>query len=127
MTLSYEEHILLEIKTTEHKLFKRTASLYDELTIVDNKFLPMVDIRLAEMFTLKNTLYTLVFTHSELYSSTDFIDLLKTWNNIYKQMKSVVVNNDSNTSWMANAFHRYSVQHQLIQEFLHTFDKHISE
>lgn len=118
MELTYEKHIIIELKTATNKLFKRTAALYDELTIVENKHLPLVTLRLSEMFTLKNTLYTLMFTDKQFYDNQDFIELLKKWNQVYKQMKSVVMNNDQNTSWMAGAFHDYSQQNQTVMEIL---------
>lgn len=118
MKLTYEKHMDIELKTATNKLYKRTAALYDELTIVENKHLPLVTLRLSEMFTLKNTLYTLMFTHQQFYDNQEFIELLKTWNQVYKQMKSVVMNNDLNTSWMAGSFHTYSQQNEKVLAIL---------
>lgn len=117
-----EKNVLGELLKMEEQLFLKTKLLFNDLMEAEDKRFPLVEYRLSEGFTLKQSIISFLSSNYEFdLERGEVIELLESWDNLNYEMKEVVEDNDSNTSWMSSRFDQYQERHK---EFYDSFNTH---
>ncbi len=94
---------------------KKTNILFHELTNKDNSEIAMIEFRCSEIFTLKSNLALFISIRYE-FANSDISSLLTYWDNLFHEIKSIISNDDRNTSWLSSKFEHYKEQHELVDD-----------
>lgn len=125
-TINDELYFTGELINLETDLFEKTKFLYNDLIENSDKNINLVQFRLSEIFTLKQTLDLYLKIKFEL-QSYEITSLLSFWDDTFHEMKEVVADNDSNTSWMYSRFDNFKGQHEIVDSMLRTHYNSLKE
>ncbi|ENH96693.1 hypothetical protein J416_09354 [Gracilibacillus halophilus YIM-C55.5] len=106
------------------ELYEHLANLHEKTQLLCNEIfkhgvedVKLVDLRLAEIYSLYNTAKLYLSVNGEL-SHYEFTSLLSFWHEAYFQIYLVARDNDQNTSWMYGKVENYLGQYELVEQML---------
>ncbi len=100
-------------------LFEKTNILHESLISNTDKQNLMYYVQLSEIFTISENIKLYLSINEEL-NHYELSSLIQFWGETYFQMKLVIKDNDSNTSWLSSRFNNYKGQNEIVLHMLKT-------
>lgn len=98
-------------------LHEKTQNLCDEIFKEGVASVKLIDLRLAEVFSLHSIAKVYLSVESDLYHY-EISSLLSFWDKAYFQMYLVARDNDLNTSWMYSEVQNYLGQYEIVERMV---------
>lgn len=112
-----EKSIFAELINLENELYNHTKYLVNQVSVEDLTEIPIIEFRLSELLILKSNLDLFLKINSD-YQHYEFTSLISFWEDSFHELKEVIEDDDSNTSWMIERFDNYSKQHDIVDKMI---------
>lgn len=112
-----EKFIFGEIINLENEMYAQTKLLIEQVLTKNVAEIPIIEFRLSEIFSLKCTLDLYLRINYD-YQHYELSSLLTFWEKTFHELKEVIAEDDSNTSWLHSQFENYSGQHEIVDKMV---------